>query len=65
MVLGWMEQDNQKSIDGMRKCHKTMLNIFKKDIELVNYAGPVQMCVFYLEYNYFPYKYKIIKIFFN
>lgn len=53
-------EGKSKSIDGMRKCHKTMLNIFKEDIQLVNYWGPVQMCVFYLEYNYVPHKYKII-----
>jgi hypothetical protein len=37
-----------------------MLYIFGEDVELVEYWGPVQMCVFYLKYNYSPDDYKII-----
>lgn len=53
-------EGESKSIEGMKQCHKTMIKIFKEDIELVNYWGPVQMCVFYLEYHYVPYQFKII-----
>lgn len=45
---------------GMRRIDKLMRDYFKDSIELVQYWGPVQMCVFYLEYEYFPLNYKII-----
>ncbi len=45
---------------GMRICHETMLKNFKNTVTLVNYGGPVQMCVFYLEYEYSKKPYKII-----
>lgn len=53
-------EGESKSVNGMKKCHKTMLNIFGNHIELVKYGGPVQMCVFYLEYQYYSFNYKII-----
>ena len=45
---------------GMRSADKLMRDHFKDTINLVNYWGPVQMCVFYLEYMYLPSKYKIM-----
>lgn len=45
---------------GMRNADQLMRKYFKDSIELVKYWGPVQMCVFYLEYEYLPSNYKII-----
>lgn len=45
---------------GMKLCHKIMLEFFQDSVCLVKYWGPVQMCVFYLEYDYYPSCYKII-----
>lgn len=53
-------KDNSKATSGMRKAHETMLNLFGEIVCLVKYWGPVQMCVFYLEYEYMPNCYKII-----
>jgi len=53
-------EDESISANSMRNCHKIMLDIFGDDVELVDYWGPVQMCVFYLEYKYSPDDYKII-----
>lgn len=51
-----------ESIDnhGMKLSHKLMLDFFEDTVCLVSYWGPVQMCVFYLEYDYSPSCYKII-----
>ncbi len=53
-------EEKSISANSMRNCHKIMLDIFGEDVELVEYWGPVQMCVFYLEYHYSPRDYKII-----
>ncbi len=45
---------------GMKHCHKTMIKTFKNTVVLTKYWGPVQMCVYYLEYDYMPKNYKII-----
>lgn len=45
---------------GMRRIDQLMRDYFKDSIKLVKYWGPVQMCVFYLEYEYVPMNYKII-----
>lgn len=44
---------------GMRNIDRLMFKYFGKNIELVNYWGPVQMCVFCLEYRYLPLDYTI------
>ncbi len=44
----------------MKNCHRKMLDVFGDDIELIDYWGPVQMCVFNLEYHYSPRDYTII-----
>lgn len=44
---------------GMRTADELMKKYFKESIELIKYWGPVQMCVFYLEYDYKPMNYKI------
>jgi hypothetical protein len=53
-------EDEIKASQGMKKIHETMLTFFGKTVELVNYWGPVQMGVFYLEYTYMPSQYKIV-----
>lgn len=45
---------------GMRRADRLMRDYFKDSVELVKYGGPVQMCVFYLEYDYLPLNYKIV-----
>lgn len=44
---------------GMNTADRFMRKYFRNSIELVKYWGPVQMCVFYLEYEYKPLHYKI------
>jgi hypothetical protein len=51
---------NSRATQGMRFIHKTMLQYFDDKISLVNCYGPVQMCVFFLEYDYTPKGYKIL-----
>lgn len=50
----------EKNNGGMWLCHKTMIDAFQDSIVLKEYWGPVQMCVFYLEYEYIASHYKII-----
>lgn len=45
---------------GMKLSHKLMLEFFKDTVCLVSYWGPIQMSIFYLEYDYSPSCYKII-----
>lgn len=45
---------------GMNSADELMRVYFEEEIMLVNYWGPVQMCVFYLEYIYLPLNYKIV-----
>lgn len=45
---------------GMIRTHELMRQYFDDTVSLVNYWGPVQMCVFYIEYEYLPKGYKII-----
>lgn len=49
-----------KSRGGMELCQEMMHAYFKDTIVLVKHWGPVQMCVFYLEYDYLINNYKII-----
>ncbi len=44
---------------GMQYINDTMKRIFKDTVVLENYWGPVQMCVFNLEYHYLPKNYII------
>lgn len=53
-------EDESISAKNMKNFHKIMLDIFGSDVQLVEYWGPVQMSVFYLEYHYLPCDYKII-----
>jgi hypothetical protein len=53
-------EEESTSSNSIRNCHKIMLDIFGGDVKLVKYWGTVQMCVFYLEYHYFPGDYNII-----
>ncbi len=53
-------EGNSRAISGMKLSHKIMLDFFGDTVCLVKYWGPVQMCVFYLEYDYSPSCYKII-----
>ena len=53
-------EDNSKAASGMKKAHETMLDFFGEMVCLVKYWGPVQMCVFYLEYELSSFGYKII-----
>ena len=39
-------EDESTSANSMKNCHKIMLDIFGSDVQLVEYWGPVQMCVF-------------------
>lgn len=56
-----MELERQsKAHLGMRSADKLMRDYFKDKINLVNYWGPVQMCVFYLEYVFLPLNYRIV-----
>ena len=54
-----LDGDNRMN-RGMRTCHEMMIKNFKNTVTLVKYWGPVQMCVFYLEYEYSKKPYKII-----
>lgn len=45
-------EGDSKAIREMKTAHETMLDFFGETIRLVQYWGPVQMCVFYLEYDY-------------
>ncbi len=53
-------EDESSANRGMKKSHEIMLNFFGNSVCLVKYWGPVQMCVFYLEYDYSPSCYKIL-----
>jgi hypothetical protein len=53
-------EGDSRAISGMKLSHKIMLDFFGDTVCLVKYWGPVQMCVFYLEYDYSPSCYKII-----
>ncbi len=53
-------EEESTSGNSMKNCHRIMLETFGDDVELVEYWGPVQMCVFHLEYHYSPSDYKII-----
>lgn len=53
-------EGDSKATRGMKMAHETMLDFFGETICLAKYWGPVQMCVFYLEYDYSPSRYKII-----
>jgi hypothetical protein len=53
-------EGESKANRGMKMSHDTLLDIFGDTVTLVKYWGPVQMCVFYLEYDYTPNQYKII-----
>lgn len=48
-----------KNHQGMSQFDNIMNQTFGNDVALVSYYGPVQMCVFGLEYEYIPGKYKI------
>ena len=48
-----------KNHQGMSQFDSIMNQTFGNDVALVSYYGPVQMCVFGLEYEYIPGKYKI------
>ena len=48
-----------KNHQGMSQFDSIMNQTFGKDVVLLSYYGPVQMCVFGLEYEYIPGKYKI------
>jgi len=49
-----------REFPGMNRADQLMRQYFGDSIKLVKYWGPVQMCVFYLEYEYMPLNYKII-----
>lgn len=53
-------EGESKANHGMKISHKLMLEFFEDTVCLGKYWGPVQMCVFYLEYDYSPSCYKII-----
>lgn len=57
MEVSMKLEGQSKNHLGMRSADKLMRDHFKDTINLVNYWGPVQMCVFYLEYMYLPSKY--------
>ena len=48
-----------KNHQGMSQFDRIMNQTFGNDVVLLSYYGPVQMCVFGLEYEYIPGKYKI------
>ena len=48
-----------KNHQGMSRFDNIMNQTFGKDVVLTTYYGPVQMCVFGLEYEYIPRKYMI------
>ncbi len=48
-----------KNHQGMSQFDSIMNQTFGNDVVLLSYYGPVQMCVFGLEYEYIPGKYKI------
>lgn len=48
-----------KNHHGMSQFDCIMNQTFGNDVVLLSYYGPVQMCVFGLEYEYIPGKYKI------
>ena len=48
-----------KNHQGMSQFDSIMNQTFGNDVALVSYYGPVHMCVFGLEYEYIPGKYKI------
>ena len=48
-----------KNHQGMSQFDSIMNQTFGNDVALLSYYGPVQMCVFGLEYEYIPGKYKI------
>ena len=50
---------NGKSYNLMKQFDNIMRTTFGEKIELVSYYGPVQMCVFGLEYKYLPLSYTI------
>ena len=55
-----MELDGESAKhSGMRSVHYYINQIFGASAELISYYGPVQMCVFGLEYVYLPLKYTI------
>lgn len=53
-------EGKSRDYPGMNRADQFMRKYFKDSIELVKYWGPVQMGVFYLEYDYIPLKYKIV-----
>lgn len=53
-------EGKSRDYPGMNRADQLMRKYFKDSVELVKYWGPVQMCVFYLEYEYKPLHYKII-----
>ena len=53
-------EGESKANHGMKISHKLMLEFFEDTVCLGKYWRPVQMCVFYLEYDYSPSCYKII-----
>ena len=48
-----------KNHQGMSQFDNIMNQTFGNDVVLLSYYGPVQMCVFGLEYEYIPRKFKI------
>ena len=48
-----------KNHQGMSQFDSIMNQTFGNDVVILSYYGPVQMCVFGLEYEYIPGKYKI------
>ena len=50
-----------KNHAGMNSVQHTMNMVFGETVKLKSYYGPVQMCVFGLEYEYLPENY-IIKL---
>lgn len=48
-----------KNHQGMSQFDSIMNQTFGNDVVLLSYYGPVQMCVFGLEYEYIPRKYQI------
>lgn len=48
-----------KNHQGMSQFDSIMNQTFGNNVVLLSYYGPVQMCVFGLEYEYIPGKYKI------
>lgn len=55
-------EDQSISAKNMKNCHRIMMEIFGDEVKLLNHWGPVQMCVFELEYLYIPLGYKIVMV---